>query len=333
MIPINVPFGENKSQREKSIYRLYKLGFVKDYTVDFGPKQFQVITHKFDFQRFKGRFLDYVRSVAPGKVGSSRRRIDAIESSDYRNALAELIGAFIEFTYDEIERARRRAILESILLARQSKTDSDVRTRLLDYLQEGIGYEKINELIQCEQVDLLAWLELTANIGNSIEAGEIRGLCIRALESSPDHPGLLLIRGVVETMASDYYWNVASTNIVRAVTVGIEKYDITPDHIETTFERLFQQARESSASEIEAGQLESTLTIALLDVASKGVNSKYQFAESIAIRQSSHSNNLETLTILDWFRLDQLSRHLQDISNTRARDYSYIHETHNLSLE
>lgn len=327
MIPISVPFGMNQSQREKSIYRLYKLGFVKDYTVDFGPKLFQIITHIFDFQSFKGRFLEYVRSVAPGKVGSSRRRIEAIEPTDHFDALVKLITAFIEFSYDEIERARRRAIQESILLARQSKTDSEVRKRLLDYLQEGVGYEKINELILCEQVDLLAWLELTARIGNSIEAGEIRGLCIRALESSPDHPGLLLIRGVVETMASDYYWNVASTNIVRAVTVGIEKYDITPDHMEKTFERLFQQARESTASEIDAGQLESALTIALLDVARKGETSNCQFAENVAIRQRSQSNNLETLAILNWYSLDQLSGLLLDYSNTRVRKFLNIHGT------
>lgn len=322
-VPITLPFGTDtaRTRLEKSIYRLYKLGLVKDYTVDFGSRQFEVTREKFDFERLRGRLLDYVRNVAPGKLGSTRRKIDRIDSVDNRRALVGLATVFIEFAYDEIERARRRAIQEAILLARQSESDADVRKRLLDYLQEGVGYERIDELLQREQVDLHEWVDLAAKIGNSIEAGEIRGLCIRALESSPDHPGLLLIRGAVETMASDHYWNVASTSIARAIMVGIEKYDIRASHIEDAVARLFDIASVGQSgpatTAMEAAPLESAIVIALLDVAE---DRGHRFATKIAVNRGARSSNDETRAILEWFRSDQLVKQLESVANAMIHD-------------
>ena len=321
-VPISLPFGTEttRTRVEKSIYRLYKLGFISDYTVDFGSRVFEVTRQKFDFQQFRGRLLDYARNVAPGKLGSTRRKIDSIDSVDNRKALVDLATVFIEFTYDEIERARRRAIQEAILLARQSESDAEVRRRLLDYLQEGVGYERIDELLQREQVDLHEWVDLASKIGNPIEAGELRGLCIRALESSPDHPGLLLVRGAVETMASDYYWNVASTNIVRAIMVGIEKYDITAAHVEDAVARLFDMASvdqfRPATTVIDAAPLQAALVIALLDVAEyRG----HRFA-SIAVARGARSSDHNTRAVIEWYRLDQLVKQLESVANGIIHD-------------
>ena len=329
-IPINIPFTVSGTSQEKSIYRLYKLGFVKDYTVDFGSKKFQVITDIFDFQKYQDRFLDYVRSVAPGKIGSNRRRVSDIDPDpkNHRQALIELAKVYIEFIYDEIERARRRAIQEVILLARQSKSDADVRTRLLDYLQEGLDHRGIDKLLRHEQVDLNEWIDLVDKIGNPIEAGELRGICIRALESSADHPGLLLVRGVVETMTSDYYWNVASTSIARAIKVGLEKYDITAEQIEDIVQRLFRLTQaihhDSVTPETKAGRLESALTIALLDLAGKGRTSDYRLTMKIALNHGSYIQSPETRAILGQFRLDQLLHKLEQVWDKRTHDYETI---------
>lgn len=321
-VPISLPFGTEtaRTRLEKSIYRLYKLGFVNDYTVDFGSRVFEVTRQDFDFRRFRSRLLDYARNVAPGKLASTRRKIGRIDSVDNREALVGLATVFIEFTYDEIERARRRAIQEAILLARQSESDADVRRRLLDYLQEGVGYERIDELLQREQVDLQEWVDLAGKIGNPIEAGELRGLCIRALESSPDHPGLLLVRGAVETMASDYYWNVASTSIARAIIVGIEKYDITAAHVEDAVARLFDMATvdqfRPATTVTEAAQLQPALVIALLDVAK---DRGHRFA-SIAVTRGARSSNHETRAVIEWYRSDQLVKQLESVANDMIHD-------------
>ena len=325
-IPISILFSDkNKARKEKSIYRLYKLGFIKDYTVDWGKKEFLVTTNRFDFQKFREKFLDYVRNIAPGKLRSTRRKVDSIDPEIHNRAIIDLAKILIEFTYDEIERARRRAIQESILLARQSKSDSDVRRRLLDYLQEEIGYEKIDELLQREQVDLHEWINLIDKIQNPIEAGELRGLCIRALESSADHPGLLFVRGVAETMTADYYWNVASMEISRAIKVGIEKYDVTTEHIANVIQRLFNQIRDDSAvTKDKLYQIETSLTMALLDVAENRDDSTVNFAEKIAHEQGAQSDIPEVKAILLCYHLGQVIEQLEDIWYSTSQDLENI---------
>lgn len=323
LVPIKLEFStdNDKKRKEKAIYRLYKLGFVKDYTVDSGTREFEIRRAGFDFRRFRNRLLNYVRNVAPGKLASIRRRIDQIDPADHHRALLGLAAVHVEFTYDEIERARRRAIQEAILLARQSESDAEVRKRLLDYLQEGVGHEQIGELVRREQVDLQLWIDLVDKIGNPIEAGELRGLCIRALESSPDHPGLLLTRGVVEALASDYYWNVASTNIARSIIVGIEKYDIAAEHFEGVIERLFGLSSAGPSRPAEAVRLESALTMALVDLLEVR---EHRFVEAIVKRRSDQCGNWEALSILQWHRTEQLVKQLEDAVNTAVQDLGHF---------
>ena len=316
-IPLTLPFEDKQSSKEKAIYRLYRLGFVKDYTVDYGSKKFSITTIPYNIALCQNRLIEYVRAVAPGKLGSIRRELKQVEQSDADNKQRALVGLstiLVEFAYDEIERARRRAIQEVVLLARQSKSDADVRRRLLDYLQEGVGFERIDELIQREQVDLNEWVDLVDKIGNPIEAGALRGLCIRALESSPDHPGLLLIRGVIEPLTSDYYWNVATSNISRAVLVGIEKYDVSVDHFENVFGRLFSSFTidddPSTSMQTKRRKLERALVFTLFfDLAGTHVE---EFATRIALHNVAQSSEYKTLSVSNVFRIEKLIRQLDE---------------------
>ena len=74
---------------------------------------------------------------------------------------------------------------------------------MLDYLQEGLGAENIRKLARKEHTELGEWLGLVEKIQNPVDAGELRGVCIREFESTPDHPGLFLARAVAESMCSD----------------------------------------------------------------------------------------------------------------------------------
>ena len=70
-----------------------------------------------------------------------------------------LCKTLIGFTYDIIERARRTALREVVLMARNSENDLAIRTRILDYLTEGVGAEQIQLLLQEEHVNLEDWKE------------------------------------------------------------------------------------------------------------------------------------------------------------------------------
>ena len=257
------PFGDDgdRKHQEKAIYRLLKLGVIRDYEVDFGGKKFVIHVSPFHFDACKQRLTDYVRAAKPGKSQPFIRRANEINDVRPRDRALALTRMLIEFTYDEIERSRRRSILEAALLARQASSDSEIRKRLLDYLQEGFGAERIEQLLESEEVELSAWWELVGKVQTEMDAGELRGLCIRALESDPDHPGLLLTRALAEAMCSDHDASVSSKGIGTAIRTGVETYEVSRNDIDTTIDEMFDLVA------TRARDLGPPLTVALLDLA------------------------------------------------------------------
>ena len=259
--------GDRKRQ-EKTLCRLLRLGVICDYEVDFGGKKFVIHVDPFDFDGCKQRLTDYLRAAKPGKSQPLVRRVEEISGDRPRDAALALTRMLIEFTYDEIERSRRRSILEAVLLARHASSDSEVRKRLLDYLQEGFDSGRIGQLLESEEVKLSAWWELVESVQTEIDAGELRGLCIRALESDPDHPGLLLTRALAEAMCSDHDASVSSKGIGTAIRAGVETYEISRTDIDATVDEMFDLAA------TKARNLGLPLTVALLDLA----NAEPEFA-------------------------------------------------------
>ena len=201
-----IPFTEHgsKSTTEKAIYQLVKVGIIQDYKVDSGGKKFLVDTAAYDRTACRTRVIDYIRATSPGKVEAFRQKLAETGAADTRDEIVALTRVLVEFTYDEIERSRRRSMMEAVQLGRHATNDAEIRRRVLDYLQEGLGSEYIRELLAAETVKFPPWWDLVRKVKNEMEAGELRGLCIRALESQADHPGLLLARAVAETMCSDH---------------------------------------------------------------------------------------------------------------------------------
>ena len=157
-------------------------------------------------------------------------------------AITALARMLIEYTYDVIERSRRRGIFEAVSLARHAADDDEVRRRILDYLQEGLGAQYIDDLLQMETVDLNAWLGLAAKARTRMDAGELRGLCIRALESQPDHPGLLLTRATAEAMCSDHDHVVSREGIETGLGMALFKYELPEAEILSGVNGLFDMA-------------------------------------------------------------------------------------------
>ena len=241
---VELPFDKDneRKRREKTLYRLLRIGVISDYEVDFGAQKFTIIVEPFDFEDCKKRLLDYVYAAQPAKSKLLARQLDAIVPDDNRHAACELTRVLIEFIYDVIERSRRRMIQESVLLARRSHRDEEIRARLLDYLQEGLGAERISELLEQPQISLANWYEFVDKCQTPVDAGELRGLCIRALETYPDHPGLLLARAVAEVMCSDHDHGVSSQGIGSAIRGSILDYELALTDVQVAIDALFDLA-------------------------------------------------------------------------------------------
>jgi ATP-dependent DNA helicase RecQ len=238
-----IPFpGENGKGTEKAILRLLKVGVVDDYEVEFGSRKYIVHSNPFDLEVCKGMLRDYVEAAQPALTRTFTRILEQIQQGSAQELALQLAGCFIQFTYDIIERSRRRMIQECVLLSRQAKNDEEIRARLLDYLQEGIGKESLDRLLEDLDVNLETWCELLDHVQTAVDANELRASCGRALESYPSHPGLLLIRGVAEALCSDSDDKVVVQGIESAVTTAVTNYGLSKEQVETSLKSLFTLA-------------------------------------------------------------------------------------------
>jgi len=239
-----IPFtDQNKSvSQEKAIYRLVQVGVLSDYEVEYGSKKFIVYVTPFDMNHCLQKILDYVRRSQPGRIKSIERKLETIPSELSTDGVLKLCRVMIEFLYDVIERSRRRAIQESMELARYASDDTEFRRRLLDYLQEGIDATTIQELVDRPGVDFTDWFLLIDKINSPMEAGELRGICIRFLESYADHPGLLIIRAVTEAMCSDSDETICYQSLLSAFDLGQERYSLSEYQVETGLQGVIRIA-------------------------------------------------------------------------------------------
>ena len=252
---------DDKRLKEHAIVRLLRVGVLSDYEVEFGSRRLTVQTEPFDFDRCRQKLLDYVQTAQPHRSNEFRSRLDAIVAREPHHDALELARLLIEFTYDVIERSRRRSIQESMLLARSAQNDVEIRTRLMDYLQEGLGSERISRFLDQRDIHLGDWWELIEAVQTPLDAGELRGLCIRSLESYPDHPGLLFARAVAETMCSDHNDSVSWQGIKTAVESCV-RYRVPESDTRIFLNNLYDLAKVPAR----ASDLGVPLAMALLDV-------------------------------------------------------------------
>ena len=246
-IEINFSNSKNRNQ-EKSIYRLTKIGIFRDYEVNFGSQTFKIFINKFDIAKCKENLLNYISSSQPGRVRSFSNELDLIKSSDTKSNALLLAKSLINFTYDVIERSRRRAIFESVLLARNSHNDRSIRKRLLDYLQEGVSNEQLTELLELSNIEFKHWFKILEKIDTAVDAGEFRGMAIRGLESYPDHPGLLLMRSVTEIFCSDSDESISLQALYSSIQSSQNKYDIPQTEWFQTMDWLINLANTKNAN-------------------------------------------------------------------------------------
>ena len=240
---------DGRSELERSLLRLKKCGIIEDLEVNYGSRNIVVSVRPFNFETSRKIIEEYIKESQPARLRNIMNKLDTIEAitppSEQPQNLCNLM---IDFTYDVIERSRRRMLYEAILLGRNYSDDEEIRQYLLDYLQEGLGAEKIAQLAEESSINFEDWLELFAKISTPMEAGEIRGIAIRLLETYPDHPGMLLLRGVSETLVQKKDDLLVRNSITTALENALDRYDCTDDQLKSLLLQLIDFASSRSAN-------------------------------------------------------------------------------------
>ena len=231
----------NKEDWERALVRMSYCALIEDYTTNYSAKTFTVTVSKYNFIKSKKKLERYIGKVQPAQLKVLSKRLAEVQARPIANQPALLCEVIIEFTYDIIERSRRRMILESVQMARNGTTDAQIRERLLNYLEEGASAARISELVDAPIIEFDEWFALIDEVSNRTEAKELRGDVSRMLESYPDHAGLLLTRSISEVLSGDGAKAVIRDNIKAAITSAINKYALTGEDMSEVFCSLLKR--------------------------------------------------------------------------------------------
>ena len=234
-----LPFSNIQKERERAIHRLVLLGIVSDYLVDWGSKKFIVKVNSVEPESIVQALVDYVERSQPGRVAALRNDLVNIELRKVDKAVATCGRMLIEFVYETIEKSRRRSLREMWSAAKESKTDNDLRQRVLDYLSEGDIAPLLESLAEKQQFVFSEWRDAYGRLTSIEDAREWRGTCARLLTSYPDQPGLLVGRAIAELIdpdgeLADFYANLESAfdaapkyGIEPAVLINLQEWLLT----------------------------------------------------------------------------------------------------------
>ena len=242
-------FNKERNQQEKIITRLLRCGVFEDYTVDHGKQVFGIKVNSFDLEKCKSKLRSYVISAQPGRVKTFNEKLNKIDNKvEDKETILLLIRELILFTYDVIEGSRRRSLLEVVRLARTANDDKSIRVRLLDYLSEGINSENLSNLVDT-YTDLSRSMDEFLTFAGKIdkhEAGEYRGFAERMLENYPDHPGLLVIRVISESLSDDVDSQAITQDLKQLVVSSGDKYGFIGKNLLDTFTWMIDYSLENN---------------------------------------------------------------------------------------
>lgn len=249
-IDIPKPSDSNNRSVERALHRLVVLGVLEDYTIDWGAKKYSPKLRNCTSASVLESLLAFVRRSQPAQAEVIGKRLGKVEELELREAVLVCSKALISFVYETVAGSRRRSLREMWLAAKEGVADPNgkFRARILEYLSQGSVAPSLEKLVDEDRVSLSQWTELldgiwaAADAGDPEAASELRGGTARLLSSYPEHPGLLVARGVSEILVEDGDLEELIASLRAAIQSGRERYDVAGDDFDQLARWLFAKA-------------------------------------------------------------------------------------------
>jgi len=234
---------------ERAIHRLAVLGVIRDYTVNYGSKCFDVEVAASSRGTVVDNLTNFIERSQPGRSVVIHDRLPLDAKAKVRDVVEPATQLLTEFIYETIARARKRSLREMLLAARDAQGEPEVfRKRILDYLHEGDVSPQIDRLVDQQVLNLDEWCMALIQIRQISEAQEWRGSTARLLVSYPEQPGLRLSRGFAELFLADGDWEDGSRNVVGAIRSATDNYGASAEQIDRALQTLVSHLVECGRS-------------------------------------------------------------------------------------
>lgn len=202
---------QDKTRKEKSIYRLSLLNVVSDYTVDYVGSNFEVsFQQKTDESVFDG-LHNYIFKYEPITKEELREKVNELTDT---NLTARCLRYLIHWIYENIAYERRQALKGIADLCREFKSSDDFKRKI-------IAYFEVNEItfllqhISEHPHDFQKWFDVFVKRNQKFEVlgyilkdkKETENLKLklqRFLESYKNNTGLNFISGIVRLFLNEF---------------------------------------------------------------------------------------------------------------------------------
>lgn len=214
---------------QKAIHRLSVLSVIRDYTLDYNDNSYELDVGMESRQAVAQSLAAYVASYSQDRANMVLPRLlEDAEREDLDESTFVLLMArqYLEFLYEVVETGRRSAVFEMLLAARSPDAEVFDR-RVRDYLQSTDYGRRLEVLLELSDAGLTEVARLVMDHVGPAGAEGARGETGRMLEAYPDHPALLLLRGISEERSGDGNDETAFRFIRRALENAVTLYGVS----------------------------------------------------------------------------------------------------------
>lgn len=229
--PRQKPRDMARRMAEKALHRLLLIGIVSDYMIDYNSNEFTVRLSGADKDEIVRTYAEYV-----GKYNYDRGQKESEKASQLvRLPMPEFVKAVLDlllrFVYEVIERGKRTALSNMVKACTGSKTDKEIHKAISLILDATEYSEDLEKVVESKNAGIGRCKNLVVSLRSPNEAAELRGQVSRYLESSPDHPGLLMLRALSEALSRDKDAEVVRENFRASVSFALSSYGLNESSV------------------------------------------------------------------------------------------------------
>jgi ATP-dependent DNA helicase RecQ len=231
VVEISFAGDTDKQSRERAVYRLLLIGVADDYTIDWRKGVFEVHARARDSATIIDRLSKYVRAFNAKRGNALQMEMEtwcreknatALETAGHASKL------LVEFTYDQIEGTRRRALSEMRRVAfEHAGNEEKFRHALLAYLSTSAFSSMLQAVADDQNGGLELIAEIITRVESPLDAADLSTQAARLLGSIFDHPGLLVIHAAALLASTHPDANSAAEDLTLAF-ISAGKFDLEP---------------------------------------------------------------------------------------------------------
>jgi len=191
--------GQERSDKEKSIFRLVQLGIVSDYDVDWQHRCFNLRVTSLSPDDIKSNLRNFFIRYKFEEFAENNS--DDVDVTDLERAIKDSVSRMVDFVYDELVSKRKRAMLTMAEICNSFQSNEQFKESILNYLQESEFTEELRGWVNTpfDDIGMDSIEEIINDIEDHEESRRLVGTVRRMLDEDPDNFALMMLSVVARS--------------------------------------------------------------------------------------------------------------------------------------